>query len=201
MKRLKLFIPLVIFAVMAGVFYAILQDEDYDPQSLPSALLGRAVPAFSLPRLLDGRLATEADLKGEVALLNVWATWCPTCRAEHQYLNQLAAQGVKIIGINYKDESLAARQWLAQLGNPYAFNIADEDGRLGLDLGVYGAPETYLLDEQGIIRFKHVGVVNEQVWRDKFLPLVQTLDPRFNLQLGGVHLDEMGEAQKGGVPL
>ncbi len=177
MGRLKLFIPLIFFAAMAGLFFIVLLDEDYDPQSLPSALIDKPMPVFHLPALLDeSRIISVDDLKGEVALLNVWATWCPTCRVEHPYLNQLAKQeGMAIYGINYKDESVAARQWLKKLGNPYRLNIVDADGRLGLDLGVYGAPETYLLDANGVIRFKHVGVVDERIWQEKFKPLVVVL--------------------------
>lgn len=177
MGRLKLFIPLILFVAMTGLFFVVLLDEEYDPQSLPSALIDKPMPVFQLPSLQDNsRTLTVEDLKGEVALLNVWATWCPTCRVEHPYLNRLAAQeGMAIYGLNYKDESAAARQWLAKLGNPYRFNIVDAEGRLGLDLGVYGAPETYLLDADGVIRFKHVGVVDEQVWQEKFKPLVTVL--------------------------
>ena len=114
-------------------------------------------------------LARE-DLLGEPALLNVWATWCVACRVEHPYLQQLADSGVPIYGVNYKDEDGAAGRWLAELGNPYRFNIADRDGTLGLDLGVYGAPETYLLDADGVIRYRHVGVVDERVWETILQP-------------------------------
>ena len=119
--------------------------------------------------------ALRDELKGQPALLNVWATWCPTCKAEHEMLNRLAAQGVAIYGINYKDDSAAAREWLQRLGNPYRFNIEDPQGSLGIDLGVYGAPETFLLDKQGIIRAKHVGAIDENVWRSKLAPLYQQL--------------------------
>ena len=107
-------------------------------------------------------------------MVNIWATWCVSCRVEHPFLNKLKDQGVRIVGLNYKDDSDAARQWLETLGNPYQWNIVDKEGRLGIDLGVFGAPETYILDEQGIIRFKHVGVVDQRVWDEKFLPVINT---------------------------
>lgn len=175
MARLKLFLPLLMFVLLAVIFWQVLQDEDYDPSALPSALLDRPVPAFELPALLSERLISERDLTGQVVLLNVWATWCPSCRVEHPFLNRLAQQGVAIVGLNYKDESDAARQWLQNLGNPYRFVIVDADGRLGLDLGVYGAPETYVIDARGVVRFKHVGVVDAALWQQKLQPLLAQL--------------------------
>ncbi|OLQ26807.1 thiol:disulfide interchange protein, partial [Pseudomonas aeruginosa] len=118
---------------------------------------------------------TEADLKGKPALVNVWGTWCPSCRVEHPELTRLAEQGVVIYGINYKDDNAAAIKWLNELHNPYLLSISDADGTLGLDLGVYGAPETYLIDKQGIIRHKIVGVVDQKVWREQLAPLYQQL--------------------------
>ena len=115
-------------------------------------------------------------LQGKVRLLNVWATWCPACRAEHDYLQQLADSGVAIVGLNYKDEREAALKWLQQLGNPYEFNIYDPKGTLGFDLGVYGAPETYVIDAKGLVRYRHVGEVNERVWQSKFVPLLKALE-------------------------
>lgn len=175
MNRLKLFIPLIIFFVLAGFFWWGL-SSDYDPQELPSALVDKTFPEFSLPRLdNEDRFTTQKDLLGEFTLVNIWATWCVSCRVEHPFLNKLAESGVRIVGLNYKDDSPAARKWLTDLGNPYAWNIVDKDGRLGVDLGVYGAPETYLLDAKGIIRFKHVGVVDQRVWDEKFLPIISTI--------------------------
>jgi cytochrome c biogenesis protein CcmG/thiol:disulfide interchange protein DsbE len=107
--------------------------------------------------------------------LNVWATWCPACRDEHPYLVELAESGVNVIGLNYKDEAKAALNWLATLGNPYRFNIYDPRGSLGFDLGVYGAPETYIIDTHGVVRFRHVGVVNEKVWIEKLKPVYESL--------------------------
>jgi cytochrome c biogenesis protein CcmG/thiol:disulfide interchange protein DsbE len=171
--RIKLFIPLIIFAVLAAVFYAVLQQEDYDPQALPSALVGQAMPEFQLETLevnnQQANVITQKSLLGDVYLLNVWATWCISCKVEHPYLNKLAEQGVKIIGLNYKDDRAKAIDWLNKLGNPYKTVIYDPEGILGLDLGVYGAPETYLVDKAGVIRFKFVGIVDDKVWQEKFL--------------------------------
>jgi cytochrome c biogenesis protein CcmG/thiol:disulfide interchange protein DsbE len=147
-----------------------------DPSLLPSALIDRPLPVFTAATLDDpGRIVTPADLKGDIALLNVWATWCPSCRAEHEMLRGLASQGVIIYGVNYKDERDKALDWLHTLGNPYRLNIDDAAGQLGIDLGVYGAPETYLLDARGVIRYRHVGVLDDQVWRENFLPRIRML--------------------------
>jgi len=173
--RLRLFIPLLIFAVVALVFLTLekrIGSGEYDPSNLPSAMLGQSVPAFNLSRLMDAEQVVDAeDIVGQAALLNVWATWCIACRVEHAYLNELASQGVPIFGLNYKDERAAAVQWLQRLGNPYRLNIFDFKGSLGLDLGVYGAPETYVIDAQGIIRYRHVGILDAKVWREKIEPL------------------------------
>ena len=171
-SRLKLFLPLFIFAVLALFLY---RGLHLDPKELPSALIDRPLPEFALPALGGSPMLAREDLVGQVSLLNVWATWCVSCRVEHPYLQRLADQGVVIYGLNYKDEDAAAIRWLQDLGNPYALNIADREGTLGLDLGVYGAPETYVLDARGIIRFRHVGVVDERVWRDVLAPIVNEL--------------------------
>ena len=141
-----------------------------DPTLLPSALIGQPLPTFSLLSLdAPQKQITDKDLHGKAALINVWATWCPSCRAEHATLNKLAKQGVIIFGVNYKDSLPDARRWLAQLGNPYALNLFDETGQLGIDLGVYGAPETYVLVD-GIIRYRHVGPVTEEAWQEILQP-------------------------------
>lgn len=170
--RLKLFIPLILFTGMALFLF---RGLSLDPRELPSALIDRPLPDFNLPVLGQERLLQRADLVGEPALLNVWATWCVSCRVEHPYLLQIAASGVPIYGINYKDEDAAAARWLAELGDPYRANIADREGSLGLDLGVYGAPETYLVDAEGVIRYRHVGVVDERVWQTILQPMYRQL--------------------------
>lgn len=175
MQRFKLFLPLLIFIPLALLLVKALQ---LNPQELPSALLDKPVPEFQLRSLQQpDKTLTRADLLGQKMLLNVWATWCPSCRVEHPWLLKLAReQGVRIVGLNYKDERNAALAWLQRFENPYVFNIYDVEGRLGLDLGVYGAPETFVVDSAGIIRFKHVGVINETVWQETLLPVLESID-------------------------
>lgn len=165
MPRLLLFIPLLLFFVLAGFLW---KGLSIDPRELPSALINKPFPEFSLASLQQPeRLLSKQDFIGQPVLVNVWATWCPSCRQEHEQLLMIAqADEIPVIGLNYKDERDMALQWLQQLGNPYQFNIYDEQGMLGLDLGVYGAPETYLLDAQGIVRHRHVGVLTAQDWQE-----------------------------------
>ena len=176
MKNLKLFIPFLIFVVLA-VF--LLKGLERDPNAMPSALIDRPMPAFNLPNLLDPDATVDDGIfRGHVTLLNVWATWCPSCRVEHPFLVKLADEGVRIVGMDYKDQDQPAREWLDKLGNPYAVTFTDQEGTLGVDLGVFGAPETYLVDHEGVIRAKHVGVVNERVWKElgmQYRALVQAM--------------------------
>jgi len=173
MGRLKLFTPLLVLLLLLPLFYVGLS---LDPNAMPSALIGNPVPQYELPVVDDDtRIAHADELKGEVTLLNVWATWCFACKAEHPYLVKLAEQGVHIVGVNYKDDKAAARKWLQQLHDPYQYSVFDGEGRLGLDLGVTGAPETYVIDRQGIVQYRHIGVVDEQVWHDTLEPLYQSL--------------------------
>lgn len=147
-----------------------------DPSELPSALIGKPFPEFSTGSLDDAStVITRKDLLGRAALVNVWATWCPSCKHEHPVLNDLAKQGVVIHGINYKDESPAAQLWLKDFLNPYQLNISDPKGTLGFELGVYGAPETFMIDKQGVIRHKFVGAISKQIWREKLAPIYQEL--------------------------
>ncbi len=175
MSRISLFLPLAVFLLIVGFGYAGFKLND--PHELPSALLNQPFPDFEAPLLLaPARTASKADLLGSPVLVNVWATWCPTCKAEHAQLNRLRAEhGLRIVGVNYKDDPAKAQRWLAQLGNPYEFNVQDLDGSLGIELGVYGAPESFLLDAQGVIVYKRVGDVNERVWRDEIEPLLQNM--------------------------
>ena len=163
MRKSLFLIPLALFL---GLGFFLWKGLYLDPRELPSAMIDRPMPAFELPSLTEpDRQLSVADLKGEVALINVWATWCPTCKEEHSFLNQLAQQGVVIYGINYKDEPVKATSWLQRYLNPYREVILDKEGRLGLDLGVYGAPETYVIDANGTIRYRHVGAVDAKVWK------------------------------------
>lgn len=175
MKRYTLLMPLAIFMAIAMLLLWQLarNAQGDDPASLESTLIGQPVPLFRLEALEDSERHFQADAlsQGKPLLLNVWATWCPTCRAEHQYLNQLSAQEIRVVGLNYKDDRLKAMDWLKTLGNPYALSLFDGDGMLGLDLGVYGAPETFLIDGQGIIRYRHAGDLNDRVWEREFRPL------------------------------
>lgn len=166
MRRLLLIVPLLLFLVLAGFFLQSLmtKEEGVTELELPSPLLNKPFPTFDLPSVIDGEpRITQADLKGP-ALVNIWATWCVACRVEHPVLNRLAAEGVVIYGVNYKDTNADAIKWLKDFHNPYQLNISDADGRLGLDLGVYGAPETYLIDANGVIRYKFIGVIDDRVW-------------------------------------
>lgn len=175
-SRLKLFVPLFLFFALITVFTYTLLKDDYNPRDLPSALIDKSLPEFTLPALESAALQLQLrDLLGEPFLLNIWATWCVSCRVEHPYFMLLKQRGVKIIGLNYKDERTKALGWLKQLGNPYAINVFDDEGSLALDLGVYGAPETYLIDAKGVVKAKFVGVVNDEVWQKQLAPIYQQL--------------------------
>lgn len=171
-RTLILAVPVLGFFMLLGFLAAGLGR---DPSLLPSALLDQPLPAFSEPGLLDDGPITPADLTGQVSLLNVWATWCPPCRDEMPYLVALAESGVIIHGLAYKDQASAVRRWLDHYGNPFTTLMDDADGSLGLDLGVYGAPETFLLDAQGVIRHRHVGIIDPRVWEEDFLPRIRAL--------------------------
>ena len=172
MRRWMLLAPLVLFLAMAALLYRGLY---LDPSELPSALIGKPFPEFSLPAVQDGKPLTRNDLLGKPALVNVWGTWCVACRVEHPVLTKLAEQGVVIYGVNYKDVNADAVKWLSEFHDPYQLNINDEAGSLGLNLGVYGAPETFLIDARGVIRYKHVGVIDQTVWREKLAAQYQAL--------------------------
>ncbi len=178
MSRASLFIPLTAFVIIVALLYAGFSLND--PHLLPSALIGKPFPAFDLASLGDDatppKRFTQADLRGRPRLVNVWATWCPTCRAEHADLLRIHAEtGLPIIGVSYKDSSDKAREWLRTLGNPYEYNIVDADGQLGVELGVYGAPESFLVDASGTIVYKRVGEVNRTVWEREIKPQLDAL--------------------------
>lgn len=175
MKRLLFLVPLVAFAVLAGYFAIGLTK---DPHKIPSALLDRPMPPFDLPPLANRKEGLSTDqIKGKVALVNVFASWCVPCRIEHPLLMRLAAEGrIPVYGINYKDKPEDATKWLAELGDPYGRIGADRDGRAGIDWGVYGVPETFVIDREGRIRYKQVGQLSPEVLRDTILPLVRKLE-------------------------
>jgi cytochrome c biogenesis protein CcmG, thiol:disulfide interchange protein DsbE len=171
---LKYIIPLVLFIIMA-VFLAL--GLNLKPSEIPSPFINKPAPEFYAPNLnAPEEKFTPADLKGQVWLFNVWASWCVSCRAEHPILNQLAQQNaVVIIGLNYKDKPIDAKNWLNTLGNPYNISIMDQDGRIGIDYGVYGVPETFVIDKKGLIRYKHTGPVSAEDVQQLFLPLIAKL--------------------------
>ena len=173
-RYLRYLVPLAIFIVLVAFLY---RGLSLDPKRVPSPLVGKPMPEFSLPRLKDPTATlSNNDLMGKVSILNIWATWCVSCRAEHEVLLLLAKTGkVDIYGLNYKDERDKAQQWLAQLGDPYIANAFDADGRVGIDWGVYGAPETFIMDRRGIIRHKHIGPLTVDSLNNEILPLIAEL--------------------------
>ncbi len=174
MGKLIRFLPLILVVALGVVLY---RGLSLNPQDMPSALVGKAMPSFSLASLNDSKkTVTQADLIGDIVLVNVWATWCPTCKYEHPYLVDIAKDPqVKLYGLNYKDERDAAQKWLRFYEDPYVFSIFDEEGTLGLDLGVYGAPETFVIDHHGIIRKRFAGAIDTKVWQREFEPLIAQL--------------------------
>ncbi|MEX1032528.1 MAG: DsbE family thiol:disulfide interchange protein [Cellvibrionaceae bacterium] len=175
MKRWKLFIPLIIFAALSILFWRAL---DNDPSELDSALVGRPVPEFQMSTVKEPqRLVTQEELKGhDFALINVWATWCGPCRVEHPYLVKLADQGIPIFGVNANDQLSLAREWLDERGDPYTFSVFDPEGKLALDLGTYGYPETFLIDKNGTVLLRKTSVLDERVWLNDFQPIIDQLN-------------------------
>jgi len=168
-------IPIAIFAallVLLGIGLKL------DPREVPSPLIGKPAPHFELPQLHQAsKTFTERDMLGKVWVLNVWASWCVSCREEHPVLLDLAAGGaVPIYGLNYKDKREDGLEWLKGMGDPYKLSIYDFDGRVGIDYGVYGVPETYVIDKAGVIRYKRIGPLTPQIVKEKVLPLVRELD-------------------------
>jgi cytochrome c biogenesis protein CcmG/thiol:disulfide interchange protein DsbE len=171
---MKRWLPLILFVVLAGFFYVGLHR---DPHEVPSPFIGKAAPDFTLPVVgQPGQTFSPAANKGKVWLLNVWAPWCVSCRQEHPELMQLAQAGVPIYGLNWKDKDREAAAMLAREGSPYVLVVDDQSGQTGIDYGVTGTPETYVIDKNGIIRMKQVGIINEDVWQTKFVPLLKELN-------------------------
>ena len=175
MARLLPLLAFFALALLLGV--GVLMNSGKDTSAIPSPLIGKPAPAFSLPVLGEpARRITNADLQGAPYLLNVWGSWCPACRDEHPVITALAQGGrVKVVGYDYKDEPEDAQRWLEQFGNPYALVIADQDGRAAFDWGIYGAPESFLVDAQGIVRWKFIGPMTDEVVRDQLLPELEKL--------------------------
>ena len=175
MRRLLYLLPLILFVVLAGYFVLALRP-DRDPSELPSAMIGRPMPEFDLPALGTSPALTSHDLLGQVVLVNFFASWCVACRAEHPILMGLTqSDHVALYGIAYKDKPEAAQKFLDDFGNPYARIGLDQPGRTGIDFGVYGVPETYVVDKQGVIRLRHVGPINAEILEREILPLIRRL--------------------------
>ncbi len=171
------FLPLLFFLPLAVIMFAGLQ---LNPRAVPSPLVGKPAPQFSLPLLRDApetppQKVSPENMKGKAWLLNVWASWCVGCRAEHALLLKMKDSGAEIVGLNYKDKAEEARDWLLQHGDPYVFSAADADGAAGLDWGVYGVPETFVVDGGGVIRYKHIGPLDDAAVEETILPLLKEL--------------------------
>lgn len=167
----KFMLPLVAFALLVGMFVVGL---NLDPSRIPSPLLQHAAPEFAIPSLHDASvLVGSASYANQVALVNIWATWCPGCRQEHGFLLELAAEGtIPIFGLNWRDDRVEALRWLETLGDPYIASGYDVDGRVGIDWGAYGAPETFLIDSNGIVIHKHIAPLTREIWERDFVPLI-----------------------------
>lgn len=172
--KTKFLIPLILFIGLV-VFLAI--GLNRDPQEIPSPLINKVAPAFEVPQLADGnKTFSPASMKGQVWILNVWASWCVACREEHPVLVELAkSQEAPVIGLDYKDKREDALAMLAKQGNPYLLSAFDANGRVGIDYGVYGVPETYIIDKSGVIRFKHIGPLTMNVLNQKIYPVLAEL--------------------------
>ena len=170
----KKFIPLIIFIILV-IFLGI--GLTLDPREIPSPLIDKPMPAFTLSQLKDAeQTLSSTDFVNEVSLLNVWASWCVACRVEHPVLVELAKTGVvNIYGLNYKDKREDALRWLDYYGDPYVKSVYDIDGKVGIDFGVYGVPETFVIDKKGFIRYKHIGPVTEEALNENILPLIEKL--------------------------
>lgn len=174
-NALRYVLPLAAFLILA-VFLGV--GLKLNPREVPSPLVGKPAPHFELPQLHRADLRfSETDMRGKVWMLNVWASWCASCRDEHPVLVELAKSGVApIVGLNYKDKRDEGIAWLARFGDPYLLSAYDEQGRVGIDYGVYGVPETYVIDKRGVIRYKRIGIVTPQIVKDKILPLLSELN-------------------------
>ena len=171
--RAALWLPLVALVGLCIVFF---QSLGFSPRNvLPSAMLAKPLPEFSLPELSSGIQATHLDMPKEAFLLNVWATWCFPCREEHPVLMSIAESGINIVGLNYKDEDAKAVTWLNTIGDPYQLNLVDRTGDYGVELGVYGVPATYIVDQNGVIRYKHIGPITDEDWEQKLSDIFLSL--------------------------
>ena len=168
---------LVIIIMFFGIFAAFYLLIGQDKTKLPSQLIDRPAPVFQVEDLLDSQtILTNADLKGKITLMNVWASWCPSCYVEHPYWKEYSKNpDLTLVGLNYRDTKPKALKFLREQGNFFKWNLFDSNGRLGIEFGVYGAPETFLLDKQGKVRYRHVGVVSPDVYQKVFLPMIEKI--------------------------
>ena len=173
-SKLRFLIPLALFIVLAGFLY---RGLFLNPREVPSPFIGKPAPQFSLAQLHQSEQTfSPQQMQGQVWLLNVWASWCVACLQEHPLLVQMAKRkAVPIVGLNYKDKPDDAKGWLVKHGNPYDLSVKDRDGRVGIEYGVYGVPETFLIDKNGVIRFKQIGPITDEVWASKMQPLIEEL--------------------------
>lgn len=174
---MRFILPFIVFLIVAVFMYVGL---GLNPREVPSPLVGKAAPAFTLPQLHEpSKQFSPQDMKGKVWLFNVWASWCTACENEHPVFMELSRQNlVPIYGMDYKDKREDGEEWLHKHGNPYAMVVSDAEGRVGIDYGVYGVPETYVIDKQGVIQHKHIGAVTPKILNEKILPLVKELQAK-----------------------
>ncbi len=172
MRMVRFVLPIIMLGALVALLFVGL---DRNPGYVPSPFIGKPAPEFTLPRLDGpGQTLGKSDLLGDVSLVNVWATWCVGCRQEHSFLVRLARTGaIRIFGLNWRDDPALARQWLQQLGNPYTATAVDQDGRVAIDWGVYGAPETFLLDAAGTVLYKHIAPLTAEAWEQEFVPRIR----------------------------
>lgn len=169
----RFLLPAGIFAALVALLFVGIQRAP-NKSVIASPLIGKPAPQFELPVLGSAETFANESMRGRWYLLNVWGTWCAECRREHDMLLEIASGGeIPIVGLNWKDDPAAAQQWLEQLGNPYAIIPADREGRVAIDWGVYGAPETFLIDDRGVVRYKHVGALHPLAWESEFLPRIR----------------------------
>lgn len=171
MKKLIFnYLPLFIFVIICVFLWLGLS---LNPREIPSSFVGKKLPEFNMPLLDKQGVFSDKDLSGNVSILNVFASWCSACKDEQVFLLKLANSGIKIFGINYKDNTHNAISWLETWGNPYIAIGTDVNGLVALDLGIYGTPETFLIDKNGVIKYRYAGILNQQVWREKFMPILR----------------------------
>lgn len=171
LKNARVIIPLLIFIIIISFLW---QGLKLNPSTVPSPLISQPAPDFKLPQLFDAKETTSNDdFIGHVTLLNVWATWCHACAEEHEFLLRLStSENLRIVGLNYKDDTSLAIQWLQENGNPYHTVAVDESGNAGINWGVYGIPESFIIDKKGVVRYKHIGPINTTIWEKTLHPLI-----------------------------